>query len=127
MEEAQVFDSFSNLWYTGEIIEPEEIEYTKMTPSEQPLDEDTLFDFGEDQENQYLGSGAMSPKSTDEFMDLSTPPTSVEASRISTEFSLDPAIQMPRMGGDHEDSRMKRSQRMQSRTDELRRKLLETQ
>jgi hypothetical protein len=126
VEEAQVFDSFSNVWYTGDVIEPEEIEYTKMTPSEQPLDEDTLFDFGDDQENQYMGSGAMSPKSTDEFLDLSTPPTSVEASRISTEFSLDPSIQLPRTG-DHEDSRMKRSQRMQSRTDELRRKLLETQ
>lgn len=100
-----------------------------MTPSEHPLDEDTLFDFGEDQEN-YIDSGAVSPKSTDDFMDLSTPPTSVEASRISTEFSLDPAIQMQGSRAEQDqETRMalKRSQRMQSRSDELRRKLLETQ
>jgi hypothetical protein len=133
MEETQIYDSFNNPWYTGEVIEPDEIEYTKMSPSEQQLDEDTLFDFGDDRENNYLDSRALSPKSTDDFIDFSTAPASVEASRISTEFTLDPAIQLQPLRPTNEqdqETRMamkKSAQRIQSRTDELRRKLLETQ
>lgn len=104
-----------------------------MSSSEQQLDEDTLFDFNDDQENNYIDSRALSPKSTDDLIDLSTAPASVEASRISTEFTLDPAIHMQAqraIGDQDQESRlaMKRSaQRMQSRNDELRKKMLETQ
>lgn len=127
-----MFDSFSNPWYTGDIIEPDEIEYTKMSPSEQQLDEDTLFDFGDDRENLYMDSGAASPKSTDGLIDLCSDPASLDASRMSIEFSLDPAIQLQtqRPSKDEHELRMamrKSTQRIQSRTDELRRKLLETQ
>ncbi|KAI6176431.1 Helicase SRCAP [Aphelenchoides bicaudatus] len=33
VEEAQVFDSFSNSWYTGDVIEPDEIEYIALLES----------------------------------------------------------------------------------------------
>jgi hypothetical protein len=100
-----------------------------MSPPEQ-VDEDTLFDFNDENMDNYIDSRALSPKSTDDLMDL-TPPTSVDASRISTEFTLDPAIQIHTSRADHDhESRLanKRSaHRVQTRTDELRRRLLETQ
>lgn len=99
-----------------------------MSPPEQ-ADEDTLFDFNDENMDNYVDSRALSPKS-DDLMDL-TPPTSVDASRISTEFTLDSSIQQQSSRADHDQelrsANKRSSHRSQTRTDELRRRLLETQ
>ncbi|KAI6214583.1 HSA and SNF2-related and DNA RNA helicase domain containing protein, protein [Aphelenchoides besseyi] len=124
-EDAQICDSLSNPWYSGEVIEPDEIEYQKSTYSG---DEDLLMDLMDEQENFFVETDR-SPKSTDDSMDLPSASTSADVSQQPVEYSNDflnhvqPLATRPNMPLDHEPLPTKRPYRPPRRSDELQRRL----
>ena len=63
----------ANDWYTGEIIESEELEYPSASPND--LDDDSQFaSLGEDQENQFTELDASS-RGTDDSLEAPETPT----------------------------------------------------